>query len=154
MIIPPTECFYMIQVQGEAAEVVASTLSLGAMSDIREAVLVSEDYTNDIQATVCLDNMIAAVKQQLVESEVIESSEFNPLFKPSTHDELDEVLDGDDKAESSFRFIGMHGNPFMLKSTRLLHGEEEILVGQVSCRPFDLPSYTDILAGQAAVRPN
>jgi hypothetical protein len=154
MITPPTECFYMIQAQGEAAEIIAAKLSLGSMSDIMEAVLVSEDYNNDIQATIGLDSTIASMKQELVETQVVESTDFNPLYKPSTQDEIDEVLDGEDSKTETFRFVGMYGNPFMLKSTRLLQGEDEIITGHVSCRPFDLPSYSDIVAGQATMRLN
>ena len=37
MITPPTECFYVVQVDGEAAEFVAATLSLSTISDIEQA---------------------------------------------------------------------------------------------------------------------
>jgi hypothetical protein len=153
MITPPTECFYMVNMQGEAAELVTAKFSPGSMGDIMEAVLVSEDFNNDIQATIGLDMTIATMKKQLIESVVIESSDFNPLYKPSTPEELDDALDGEDQSET-FRFISMDGNPFMMKSTRLLHGEQEILMGHVSCHPFDLPSYSDIIAGQKAIKLN
>ena len=153
MITPPTDCFYVIQVQGEAAEFVTAVLSVGAIADIKEAVLISEDFDNDIQACNGLDETMASVKVCMVDQDLTERTTHNPLYIPSTHDELDSVLDGDVKSEH-FRFIGMDGNPFIMKTVSIMAGEDGLMLGKVSCKPFDLPPYSEIVANQIGMKLN
>ena len=151
MIIPPTDCFYVIQASGEAAEFVAATLSMGSMADIKEAILISEDFNNDIQATIGLDNTVALMKQRLVSNDLIELTDVNPLYVPSSVEALDAMLDSEPRSES-YNFIGLGGNPFIMKSTRINSGDENLIMGHVSCKPFNLPPYSEIIAAQASMK--
>lgn len=153
MITPPTDFFYVIQATGEAAEAVAATLSPAITSDIREVVLISDDFTNDIQATNGLDETLKAMREGLLDQNLTEETDLNPLYKPSTQAELDAVLDPEPRSEN-YRFIGMNSNPFIMKATRISAGDEYVLLGHVSCRPFELPSYNDIIEAQTNVRIN
>ena len=153
MIIPPTDFFYVVQASGEAAEVVAATLSEGSVNDITEVVLISDDFTDDIQATHGLDQTLENVKKNLLDQDLTEETDHNPLYKPSTQDELDAVLDAEPRSEN-YRFIGMNNNPFIMKATRICSGDHDVLLGHVSCKPFELPSYGDIMAARANVRIN
>jgi len=146
MINPPTDCFFVIQLHGEAAEYVASTLSESTLSDIREAVMISEDFSNDIAAEVSMDNAVLNVKNSLM-GEVEELITMNPLYIPSGPDAIRDVLDGDFKSDT-LKFTGMDGNPFTLKTTSLTSNDQGVLEAKVACKPFELPSYEDIIAGQ------
>lgn len=146
MITPPTDCFYVIQVKGEAAEFIASTLSPQVIADIQEAVLISENFSNDVQANVSMDATLAVVKQQLHEL-TTELTEHNPLYVPCSATELDDVLEGDMKTDS-LRFTGMDGSPFTMRTVSVLTAAEHVIEGSVSCRPFNLPSYSDIIKAQ------
>jgi len=152
MITPPTSCFWMVRVEGDAAEFVAHTLSTSTMSDIHEAVLISEDFQSDIQGTISMDEMVEYLKQSMPnESNLVELSDVNPLYMPATPEQLDNVLEGDGRSES-LSFTGMDGSPFTLKMVEVSDGENDIIQGKLTCRPFDLPSYSEILKGQKEVR--
>ena len=153
MITPPTDFFYVIQAIGEAAEAVTATFSPGTVSDITEIVMISDDFTDDIQATNGLDQTLSHVRQELLNQDLVEEAELNPLYKPSTPEELDAVLDSEPRSDN-YRFIGMGSNPFIMKRIAISAGDQDVLLGHVSCKPFDLPSYGDIIAAQANVRIN
>jgi len=154
MIIPPTSCFWMVRVEGDAAEFVAHTLSTSAMSDIHEAVLISDDFKSDIEGTNSMDDVIEYLKQSVPnEDTLVESFDVNPLYIPATPEQLDSVLEGDIRSEN-LSFTGMDGSPFTLKMVEVTDGDREIIQGKLTCRPFDLPSYSEILQGQKDVRLN
>lgn len=153
MIIPPTDCFWMVRVEGDAAEFVAHALSTSSMCDIHEAVLISQDYKDDISGTNSMDEFVEYLKQSLPHEELVEMTNFNPLYVPSTPAQLDEVLDGDYKSET-VAFTGMDGSPFTMKTIGISFDGQNIIQGKLACRPFDLPSYSDILQGQKNVRLN
>jgi hypothetical protein len=153
-MINPTniECYWMVHAEGEAAEYVASSFSLSSMNDIKEAVLISNDYSNDIQATVSLDETLTLMKAQLP-SEVIEHSMLNPLYMPSTPEQIDQVM-GESPDENMMAFTGMDGSPFTIKTVGVSLNEREILSAKLSWRPFDLPTYSDIIREQANLKLN
>lgn len=153
ILSPPTDCYYMVHASGEAAEFVASTLSASTIFDIKEAVLISVDFTNDIQATVSLDATIELVKQQLGGLALIECEYVNPLFTPSSPEELDMVLDGDIRSDG-VAFVGPDGNPFMLKMLDVSADNREIMRAKLSCKPFELPSYGEIMLDHANLKLN
>ncbi len=145
MITAPTDCFYVIQVQGDAAEFVAGTLCADVLNDIRSAVLISADFRSDIQAEVSMDENVAALRRRLG-GDVTEVVQRNPLYAPATPDEIDDVLEGDMRSKH-LSFSGMDGSPFTLKTISLTSNSEEVLQGRITYKAFDLPSYEDIVAG-------
>jgi len=153
MISPPTSSYYCIHVRGEAVEFITSTLSPGALADIEEVMLISENFDNDIQATIGMDHTIALLKQQ-VHTILAEQVTFNPLFIPSSFKDLDAVLDYGDEQTKELKFTGMDGSPFTLKTVSLSEGDQEVLLGLVNCKPFHLPSYGDIIIAQQNERLN
>jgi hypothetical protein len=152
MITPPTSCFYLIRAEGEAAEAVSAALSVGVITDIRSAVLISGDFESDMQATVSLDSTIAVLKNQLPQHDLLQSEAHNPLYVPSSGTAIDEVLDGGGFGTEGFRFVGMDGSPFTLKTVSVSAADQRVIEGKVSCRPFELPSYTEIIMAQEAER--
>lgn len=152
MITPPTDIFWMVRVEGEAAESVANTLSPSSMSDIKEIVLISDDFNNDIQATITLEEALSVMKAELP-TEIIEHSMINPLYVPSSSQQIDDVMDGATGGES-MQFIGMDGNPFTMKSVDVTLEDRQIIKGTISCKPFELPSYNEIIRNQAKVKLN
>jgi hypothetical protein len=151
MITPPTNCFYVVRAEGEAAGFVCAALSARVKADIATAVLVSEDFSNDLQATNGFDSTVKIMKAGLVDEDLVESVELNPLYIPSSQEDIDDMLDGD-ASEDNFHFTGMDGNPFTLKLVSIMSDDKEVIQGKVSCKPFDLPSYTDIVAAQHAIK--
>lgn len=153
MIIPPTECFYVVHTEGDAAECVAASFSEGSMSDIKQVVLVSEDFDSDIQATVSLDNTVEHVKRSMGPRDLTEKSTFNPLYIPSSLEAIESVFDNDVKLEG-YKFTGLDGNPFTLKTVSLEDGQDGLLFGKVVCRPFDLPPYSEVISAHVNAKLN
>ena len=147
MITPPTSCFYVLRVEGEAAEFVTSLVSEGAIADIREAVLISKDYSNDIQATLSMDAAVKSIAAHLVEANLLTTACFNPLYIPSSPAAIDEMLDLESQSEG-IRFKGMNGSPFIIKTLSITLDDKNVINGQLECNPFELPNYTDIIQGQ------
>lgn len=154
MITPPTDFYWVVRVEGDAAEVVAMTLSASTMADIHEAVLISDDFANDIEATISLDDTVEYLKSLMPTDDLIEMSDVNPLYVPSTPEQLDSVLEGDSRSEN-LAFTGMDGSPFTLKMVEVSDtADNHIIQGKLSCRPFDLPTYSEIVKSQASLRLN
>lgn len=147
MITIPTECFYVIKTSNEAANLVTSILSKHASKDIETVYLTSDNFSNDIAATVDFNETILAIKENLNDNKLFEESELNPLYIPSTREIIDEVLDGEIKSDF-YNFTGMDGSPFTLKMTCINKDDKDIISGKVACLPFHLPSYTDIFLAQ------
>ena len=152
MITPPTNSFFVIHVKGEATDHVVSKLAPSTMADIREAILISNDYTSDIQAHVEMDVAVEKLKSQLGRSDIFEHTQINPLYVPSTQDQVDQVLESD-PAGDSFKFVGMDNNPYTMRSVDLSMPDCEILVAaRTACHEFPLPSYSEIISAQKNVR--
>lgn len=145
MITPPTDFFFVVHVQGEAAEAVAETISLGSMADIKEAVLISDDYENDFVAHMGMDVTIDGLKAGLF-GDIEQLTTMNPLYIPSTRDEVDAVLEEAGNEDENLRFIGPDGSPFTMKTISVI-GTDSLIMGKVQCKPFDMPSYKEIIAG-------
>lgn len=151
MITPPTKSFFAINISGEAADLVTNMLSPETVSDIREAILVSDDFNEDIEATNRMDATLDKLLLQLG-SNICVKTIYNPLYIPSTQDQIDSVLEGDPASEN-FKFIGMDGNPFIMKSVSITCDNEQVIQARCGCHQFDLPSYSDIIHAQTG-RPN
>lgn len=150
MITPPTECFYIVYAEGSAIERVMANISKRAAADITLAVLISKDFTDDMTATIELDQAVEQLKSSL-NGELIEHVEYNPLYVPSSQDDIDEVLDGDVDS-NDFDFIGLDGDPFTLKMMYIASSEVDLIDAKIAYRPFNLPGYEEIIAAQNAVR--
>ena len=154
MIIPPTKLFFIIHANGEAADTVVNKLSPTTAADIKEAIIYSEEYAEDIQASNEMDVYISELTRGLAVPCSTRTT-FNPLFIPAGQEKIDEVLDGDPESEN-FRFNGMDSNPFTIKSVGVTQesSDEELIRGRIACHEFPLPSYREILEAQKQVRFN
>jgi hypothetical protein len=141
MIIPPTKSFYVVHVQREATDQVMEKLSPSTAPDIKEIIMISDDFPEDIQAQNEMDFTVKQLSSKL-ENITIDTIH-NPLYIPASIEQIDEVLEAD--GEDNFRFIGMEGNPFTLKSTKIFRGNEDILEARVACHAFELPPYSEII---------
>jgi hypothetical protein len=148
MIIPPTKSFFVLHITGEAADFITNKFSPEVTSDIREAVLISDDFDTDFEAHTSMDCAMNVFAKQLKKDRIKTQTEtlHNPLYIPSTPEELDSVLGEEDG--DNFRFIGFGGNPFTMKSVEITSNDRQLLAGRVACHEFDLPSYTEILQAQ------
>lgn len=146
MITPPTKSFFVIRIHGEAADVVSTKLSPSIASDVRESVLISDDYSEDIEAQNELDKAIQQFKQGL-DADVTVTVEHNPLYFPSSKEQIESVLESHEDGDM-FRFIGMDGNPFTLKTILISKNDEPLLEGRVACHQFDLPTYSELFEAQ------
>lgn len=149
MITPPTKSFFVIHVAGEAADFITNKFSPEVTSDIREAVLISDDYETDIEAHHKMDDAINVVRKQLRRDKIKVSTEtkHNPLYIPSTQEEIDSVLQSQEETET-FKFVGFEGNPYTMKSVEITSGYTPLISARVACHEFDLPSYNDIVNDQ------
>ena len=149
MINPPTKSFFVIHIAGEAADFITDKFSPGVTSDIREAILISDDYESDIEAHNRFDLALDVVRKQLRKGKIKMQMEtkHNPLYIPSTQSELDKVLDTED-ADEEIKFVGFEGNPFTMKSVEIVSNNTPIVNARVACHQFDLPPYSEIISGQ------
>ena len=146
MIIAPSNSFYTVRATGEAAELIASVFSPGSMGDITDVIVLSKEYTNDIEPMNELEESIETIKSGLG-SELIENTAFNPLYLPRPIDELDDALEVEVKGDN-VRFTAMNGNPFAVKTVEISTTEEALLTATVCYQPFELPSYDVIMHNQ------
>ena len=152
MITPPTDSFYVIRAEGDAAELIASTLSMGAMNDIRAVVLLSADFKSDIQATCAMDKAVNTVRSALLSPISLEKIKHNPLYIPSTPQDVDDLMEVT-KADR-VKFVGMGGNPFIIKSVNLEMDDKLLIEASTNCHPFDLPAYAEIVKLHTDIRLN
>ncbi len=148
MIVATTPSFYVLQAEGEAAELIASIFSPSVMSDIVGVSILSKDFSNDIEPINELDESIKLLKDGLG-TDTVEDVLFNPLFIPMSNEALDETLDAQEKGEE-IRFVGMNGNPFAIKSIDISRNDNSLISAVVGYHKFNLPGYEDIIAGQTS----
>jgi hypothetical protein len=144
MISNLKDCFYVVRAEGEAATCLAPVLSESILSDIKEVILISKDYNTDIEAEVKMEQAVNTLKSKIEYSQDgIEQVVRNPLYYPVKDDALDAVLE--DGSEDSLKFVGMDGSPFTIKSFNFSLNDNNLIQAKVSCKPFDLPTYSDIV---------
>ncbi len=146
MITPSSPSFYVIQATGEAAELIASVFSPGSMGDITDVVVLSKEFTNDIEPLNELTASIETIKEGLG-VDIVENVKFNPLYVPMDLEDLDDALEVEQKSDV-VKFTAMDGNPFAVKIIEILANEESLLTGTVSYQQFDLPGYETIMEKQ------
>lgn len=144
MIIAPTSCYFVVKTDGEAAGNAVTKISPRVSADIVSAILISADFDSDIQAVQLMDQVASRILEQVPTSNVETLVKYNPLFVPSTVDSVDEVLHLEPHRDS-IRFIGLDGNPFLFKTIEVKSEGQQLLLGKVEYRPFDMPSYSEII---------
>lgn len=148
MITPPTPSYFVVRVEGEAAESVTAVLSEGAIADVLGITLISADFESDIQASISMDATITSIRTQLLDQTITEEVTYNPLYIPATVEQVEDMLDMDDddlKAEH-VRFVGMDGNPFAIKQVMLTSETRgDVLMGTLACKQFELPPFQDVV---------
>lgn len=153
MIISPSESFYVIRASGDAAELIAAAFSPGTMADITDVIVLSKDFSNDIEPMNEIDETLKMIKDGLG-VDLIESVMFNPLFVPRPIEELDDALEVEQKSEI-VGFSAMNGNPYAVRTIELgMEDEPPMLSAIVSYHQFDLPSYEIIMKNQLTQRLN
>ena len=146
MITPTVPSFYVIQAVGEAAELIASVFSSGSMSDIEGVMVISKEYSNDIEPINELDATLETLKEGLG-VDLVQNVTFNPLYIPMSMDDLQDSLESNDKSDF-VRFTGMRENPYAVKIVEISADEQPVIVGSVSYKQFELPPYEDIIEKQ------
>lgn len=146
MITAPTQSFYVIRASGEAAELIASVFSPGAMGDITDVIVLSNNFSNDIEPMNEMDASLSTIKEGL-SSDIVENVQFNPLYIPMSLDELDDALVIEQKSDS-VQFSAMNGNPFAVKIVEISSQDEQLITASVSYQQFDLPGYEQIMHNQ------
>lgn len=141
MITAPTPCYFTGLATDEAAQALMFEISPGAAADITELTLLSEDFDSDIAALNLLDGTIKHVNE-VVEGEVTEK--FNPLYIPSTMEDVDSLLDINIRNDG-LRFTGFGGDPYALKMVDVKKDEQKLVMFTARYHPFDLPLYTEIV---------
>lgn len=142
MIEAPAPCFFTVRAVDEAAQIATAVLSVKAAADIVEVSMMSDDFEYDISALLDMDAVVKQTAAELHEIKVDEN--FNPMFLPKKLNELDELLELQIRSDS-IRFVGMDGNPFIIKTTSIKQDDSVLLTGKAQYHPFELPSYTDIV---------
>ena len=143
MIIAPTPCYFIVKAEGEAASSVISEVSPTTGADITTAVLVSADFEVDILAVNYMQKATDRILQTAGDVETVEK--YNPLYVPGPMENVDEMLNLDARHDG-IRFVGMSGNPYLLKTLVATSGDQQVLSAKVEYRPFDIPGYSDIVA--------
>jgi hypothetical protein len=144
MIIAPTPCYFVIKTEGEAASHIVSEVSPLAGNDIITAVLVSADFDSDIQAVHHMDAATAHITSQTPGEGLETQIEYNPIYLPGEMSAVDEMLNLDPRNDG-IRFVGMSGNPYLLKTVVVKSGDEQLVVAKVEYRPFDIPGYNELV---------
>ncbi len=147
MIIAPTPAFYVVRAEGDAAENIAGIVSPSVMTDITDVIVLSREFTNDIEPINELDASMETLKSSLAEDIEIEQK-FNPLFIPMSLEELDDALEVEQKSDH-VQFSAMNGNPFAVKIVQVTSkSEQHLITGTVSYQQFELPGYETIMEKQ------
>jgi hypothetical protein len=152
MITPPTSCYFVVQLDGEGAADLITSISPGAGADIEQAVMMSADYESDLYALNNLDASIRYIREHTVLSGEL-TEKFNPLYIPSSIESMDEVLSLDMRHDG-VRFAGMLGNPYILKMVEIASDEGTNLLAKIEYRPFELPGYADMVSLKQNTRLN
>ena len=145
MITTTAPAFYLIKTTGEAAELLTSLISSKSMLDIETAIVVSKNFTNDIEPIHELDVAVSTLKEGLQVTEQVE--EFNPLFYPSSDERIDEALEVEFKNDR-VAFNAMNGNPYHAKRVELKTNGTTEVEGAVIFQQFELPGYEAIMEGR------
>ena len=147
MIDTKQKSFYILNATREAAETLTSIFSSRSLKDVESITVLSKLFDNDIEPINELKTSIECLKTSF-SAGYKESGEFNPLYFPSTPDQIDEILEHTG-ISGSLKFSGMNGNPFAIMSADVKTEDDELLIHSLTCyRPYDLPAYEEIIAGQ------
>lgn len=149
MITPKTTAFYIVRAHEDAAELITSTISTGAMSDITDALILSIDFDNEITPINELDTALETLKCGLIGSNIELHEQYNPIYYPSTDEAFDDVVEGSPRAEQ-LRLTGIDGNPFIAKKLNLSSNGSSSIEAAVSFREFEFPGYDDMLEKRRA----
>lgn len=144
MITTKSPAFYFLRTSGEAAELLTSLISPKTMMDITNAVIISKEFSNEIEPIHELDAAIETIKDGLVANEIEVTEQFNPLFYPCDDERLDDALEVEMKSDR-VSFNAMHGNPYHAKQIELQSNGETTIEAGVVFQPFDLPGYESIM---------
>jgi hypothetical protein len=144
----------MLKTEGETAQQVISEISPSAGVDISSAIMMSADFESDLVAVHSLSAALAHVRSRSpVNEQEVTEEKYNPLYVPGSVGELDDVLSLDPRTEN-IRFVGMGGNPFILKTIEVNDGETPIIAAKVEYRPFDIPTYSELVLTRDPVHLN
>lgn len=155
MIIAPTPCYFVVKGEGEVASHIVAEVSPKTSSDIATAVLVSSDFDSDITAVNYMDQAAASITAATHIADAETVVRYNPLYIPGPIERIDELLQHDGRGDA-IRFVGMSGNPYLLKVVEVKGSRDEqaLLSAKVEYRPFDIPGYSEIVESNASLHLN
>lgn len=147
MINDQKDSFYILNATGEVAETLTSIFSSRSLKDIESITVLSKLFNNDIEPINELNNSIETLKET-ISSGFKETSEFNPLYFPTSVEAIDDVLEPLE-VSGNFKFSGMNGNPFAIMSKDINSENDKLLIHSLTCyRQFELPTYDELKANQ------
>lgn len=152
MIVAPTTCYFVVKTEGEAASMIVSEVSPTTGHDIATAILVSADFQTDILAVNYMDKATARIIDSAgpdIETVV----KYNPLYVPGPMSAIDDLLNLDPRTDG-IRFVGMNGNPYLLKTVEAKCGDQYILTAKVEYREFEIPGYHELVENNSKQRLN
>lgn len=149
-MITPQKTFFVIHTRGDVTDRIMSKLSPRTAADIEEVTLASKD-ADDITTQALMDDTVQKLCEGLGDISV--ETVLNPLYIPSSREEIDEVMDAVEGSDN-FKFTAMGGNPFIMKSIDVTHDEEQLIQATATCHEFQLPTYSEIIDAQKKARLN
>lgn len=136
--------FFAIQIEGQAAEQLAELLSPSVAMDIKLVGVVSETMPSDMHAINEMCRTVAELRKR-IDGDTEVSDEFNPLFLPKADELLEAQLDIDARSDG-VRFLGMDGNPFVIRKIEVSLNGHKIIDARCGVEQFKLPAYAELMA--------
>lgn len=144
--------YFLIKIAGDAVEDVAAAISPKTALDIDSMSLISREFNSDISAIAHLDNSIGSIAKinKRNGKKVAIDEWYNPLYLPNSMEKIEQLFDTSSTSASTLTYTGdgHDANPFAIKSISLKCGDDIAITAKVACKPFDLPSYNEIVDNQ------
>ena len=144
--------YFLIKIEGDAAQTFVDFVSPQTALDIESMSLISTEFDTDISAINSLDSsiqMIAKLNRRAGKKTIVEEW-YNPLYLPNSMDKIENLFDMSSVSASTLTYTGdgHDANPFTIKSINLKCNDDVSIKAKVACKPFELPSYNEIVDNQ------
>lgn len=151
MINPKSPCYFLLELNNNAAENVVSILSPSVMGDIERGFMLSKDYQEDISGALDLEDTVNYIETLSAPEHIIKREDIlNPLYFPNKKETVLETFEeGEDGA--TMKFTAMEGNLFAIRSIKIDQQDGNYLKGALFFKPFKLPSIEEIQSTQSVL---
>jgi len=144
--------YFLIKIEGDAAQTFADFISPETAMDIESMSLISREFSSDISAINDLDRSISIIEKMNkgTGKKVAIDEWYNPLYLPNSLTKIEQLFDSSSMSASTLTYTGdgHDANPFTIKAVNLKCDDEVAIKAKVACKPFDLPSYNEIVDNQ------